>query len=400
MSAQPTPSQPTSSASGPAPLLPGAFPPPAGSYPGPAGPYSDAVTTPASTSKDKKAAPVPDEGRRRKMLFIVAGALVVLIVFVGILAAGSGGSSKESPAAGREAAAANAVRGYLAALAAGEATKALSYLDKKPASTELLTKAVLSASLEAAKLTDIDVRAGVSDKGVYKVKATFKLGNAGVDQTFEVKERSGWKIVKGTVDVDLSASAGDLPLALNGQIVSDPSSVVLFPGSYALSLVGDTARYVSLGTATFQVTNLDKVKVPTLEPTLTAEGVAAFREAVREAVTACLASPDLDSGCPASGLDIPAELADGTVVTDGTVQRAADEELDAALDALMPRLHPANPALAFASAPEGMVYLAFTATREGQTFEGNSLDPDGEPGCRLGQPLVDMSDLSVTWSGR
>lgn len=385
------------------PLASDQFP---GAYPGPAGPYnSDPVLYPGA-ARDEWTAPDEEEDKKRKTLrLVLAGVVTLLVVFVAFLLLSPDGSKAQAEAsasASREAAVETAVRGYLEAVARGDASRALDYLAEKPDSTELLTDDVLAASREAAKLTNVDVRARSGTGDSIEVKASYRLGDAGVDQTFTVKERNGsWKVVNGTATVDLSA--GDLPLAINGQAVSDSSAAVLFPGSYALTVAGDTGKYVTLETTTFQVTNLNKVKVPTISATLTEEGAAAFRQAVRAAVEACVASPNLDSGCKGSGLDVPAELGDGTAVAEGTVVRTLSPELSAALDALAPRLYTTNPGRAYAAAPDGLVNLAITGTRDGQAVAGDITNAEtGGPGFQLGTPEVDMSDpaLPVTWSGR
>ncbi len=350
----------------------------------------------------------PGEGRKRKTLWLVTGGAIALVV---VVAAGAffvwskfSGDGGAQAAQDRQVAVEGTVTSYLEAIATGDAATALGHLAEEPDSTRLLTDDVLAASNETAALTGIEVRAGTATGSTAEVKASYRLGDTDVDQTFTVTERDGgWAIVDGTATVDLSVSTGDLSLAVNGQAVTDASAVVLFPGSYALTVAGDPAAYVTLGAATFQVTSSGEVKAPTITATLTDEGVAAFRQAVRASVEACVASPNLESGCPRSGLDVPASMEDGTVVTEGTVVRTLSPELSAEFDTLVPRLSGTNPARAFAVAPTGLVNIVVTGVKDGQTVAGDVINGDtNAPGFPLGTPEVDMTDpaLPVTWFGR
>jgi len=343
-----------------------------------------------------------EKRRRRPLLAIAAGVLVVALAAGGIWVWKTKGSGPGPEASGD--AAARVVTDFLDAVAAGDATTAMGFLAEKPDSTELLTDDVLAASNAAGGLTNIDVAPGAFTDDTWHVKASFRLGSAGVDQVFEVTQQRGtWAVVTGTATVDLSGGAGTLPLAVNGQALSDSSTAVLFPGSYSITVAGDAAKYIALGTATFQVTSLEAVTPPTISPQLTAEGAAAFRRAVRSAVDACVASPNRESGCNDPVFDIPEVLSNGTVVTEGTVERTLSPELDAALDALEPRLYKTNPGMAFAAAPDGLLHLAITGVLDGVTVQGLIQDGNtGALGFELHTPVVDMTNpaLPVTWTGR
>ena len=408
----------------------------------PAGPFDTRSADPEPPSRPQAPEPpypgtaqdpwsAPAQRRRKGLWLVVAGAAALAVVAVGVLLLWGRffGGSKDDTAkasADRVAAVESTVRGYLEAVASGDAATALGYLAEKPASTELLTDGVLAASNQTAALTGIDVTivtpaaatgtptaptsasttalGTASADDTAEVTARYRLGDTDVDQTFTVVERGGsWKVVGGTATVDLSVSTGSLPLAVNGQAVSEASAAVLFPGSYTIAVTGDVATYLTLGTATFQVTDLTSTKAPTVSVALTDDGATAFRQAVRTAVDACVASPNLDSGCPGSGLDVPATMGDGTVTTEGSVVRTLSPDLSAQIDALEPRLYPSNPSRAYATAPDGLVNIAISGTRGGQAVAGNVVNSStNQPGFQLGTPEVDMTDpaLPVTWSGR
>jgi hypothetical protein len=382
----------------------GQYPADPGPHPGAAGPHASEPTS--GDAQDPWSA--PGEGRKRKTLWlVVAGAVaLVAVVAVGVFFVWGKISGNGETAADRQAAIEGAVRGYLEAVAEGDAVAALEYLAKPPDSTELLTDDVLAVSNKAAALTDIKVELSPSTGDQVEVAASYRLGGTQVDQTYTVTERDGsWAVVDGTATVDLSVSIGTLPLVVNGQPVPDASAVVLFPGSYTLTVAGDPGAYITLG-APFLVTGSGDVKAPTITATLTDDGVAAFRQAVRTSLEVCVASPNLESGCPGSGLDVPAIMNDGTVVTEvteGTVVRTLSPELNAELDTLEPRLSGTNPARAFAVAPNGQLNIAVTGVQGGQPVSGDVRNGvTNAPGFQLGTPEVDMTDpaLPVTWSGR
>ena len=221
--------------------------PPGGSQPGP------------------PAAPAP---RRQNRLLIMAAVVIAALVLTGVgvgIAVTSGrtgsGTKTQAPTAGASdptsqsptaapgaSLASDAVRGYLEAIAAGDATAALAYADQPPRS-DLLTDTVLAESKRRAPITAIDVPA-VDDQNASAVTANYKIGSTRVSHTYQVI-RTGtgqWKLaaVTAVVEIDYQPGAG---MKINGAKLTGGLPELL-PGSYAITT---SSKYVKVGSATFVV---------------------------------------------------------------------------------------------------------------------------------------------------
>src|SRR5699024_5527404 len=96
-----------------------------------------------------------------------------------------------------------AVTGYLQALAAGDASKALGYLADRPASTSLMSDEVLAASAKSAPITGISVPAVKPEAQI--VRASYRLGDRSVHSTFIAHRVGGrYLIENGFLTIDLS----------------------------------------------------------------------------------------------------------------------------------------------------------------------------------------------------
>ena len=138
-----------------------------------------------------------------------------------------------------------AVKGYLEALAAGDAATALAYAETPPADTTMLTNEALSGALAASPITAINVPEGTGGSTYADITADYKLGDRTVSADFNVtKQGNLWRLYKVTATARLSAlNTGGIPLLVNGVAVAG-SEVELFPGSYTLS-VGNPRYQVS-----------------------------------------------------------------------------------------------------------------------------------------------------------
>jgi hypothetical protein len=222
--------------------------PPAGLQPGP----------PAA------AAPRP-QNRLLIMAAVVVAALVLTGVGVGIAVtsgrtsdsaptqAPTGGSSNpasQSPtAAPATSLAADAVRGYLQAVAAGNARAALTYAAQPPLQSDLLTDAVLAESKRRAPITAIDVP-DVDDQTASAVTANYKIGSTRVSHTYQMVRTGGdqWKLatVTAVVEIDYQPAVG---MKINGAKLTGALPELL-PGSYAITT---SSKYVKVGSASFVV---------------------------------------------------------------------------------------------------------------------------------------------------
>jgi hypothetical protein len=192
----------------------------------------------------------------------------------------------------------DAVAAYLQALAAGDATAALSYAADPAPTGPLLTNAVLAESQQRTPLTGIDVPV-VEDQNAKSVSATYTLGSSAVSGSFDVvKVGSSWKLTRAVKDLDLSFIVdGPVPLKINGVKVAQQSVGVL-PGSYAF---GTGLPYVSYGSQ-----NVVLVKSPfaeantyNIQSQLTNAGKKAAVSAAKKSYNKCLKAHSLTpKNCP------------------------------------------------------------------------------------------------------
>ena len=194
------------------------------------------------------------------------------------------------------------VDAYLLAISRGDATKALSYLSTRPENPILLTNAVLSQSNEQSPLKVLTVKAGSSDiNGTQRVEATYTIGDVEVSTGFTTAFTDGQWVIRddpGRIGVG-SLRASGIPLFINGQSVPDTvDSLPAFPGTYELSTQSSLIDYAS--PSTLVVRSSDEAPIiGAVKLELTSAGRQAALDAVRAAVSNCLAKKELQpSGCP------------------------------------------------------------------------------------------------------
>jgi hypothetical protein len=208
-----------------------------------------------------------------------------------------------------------AVGGFLAALARGDATAALSYAANTPDDTSLLTDAVLAESIKMAPITDIDV----AENADHSVVAKYHLGGAPVTATYyTVKIGAVWKL--GSVTASLQSwpgkySADALPVQVNGVAVTDGEALTLFPGAYAATSPDDRFEVIDGG---FTVTDPEDRVVSASDLSLTDKGVADFVAAAKAKLSGCL---EQKSATPA-GCNLTAAVRESGVVDDSSIEWA------------------------------------------------------------------------------
>jgi hypothetical protein len=296
---QPMPSAPVSS-SGPEAMQIGSYGAPAG------GPPGDFRAGPPG-------APAPrPQNRLLIMAAVVIAALVLTGVGVGIAVtsgrtgggaqtpAPTGGSSNpasQSPTAAPETSLASAaVRGYLQAVAAGNARAALAYAAGPPPQSDLLTDAVLAESKRRAPITAIDVPA-VNDQTASTVRATYKIGSTSVSHTYQVLRAANdqWKLVSVTavVEIDYQPAAG---MKINGAKLTGAGPELL-PGSYAITT---SSKYVKVGSASFVVKGASTAAERHATPaSLTKAGKKLATSAAKKDLNRCLGTRAIaPKNCP------------------------------------------------------------------------------------------------------
>jgi len=351
--------------------------------------------------------PAGTGGGRSKLPFVLGGGglvlvIIIVVIIVAVVHANGGGGTAVAPPPGtstggakssakaQAATASDAVQGYLNALAAGDATKALTYLSQQPSDASLMTDAVLKASDKAAPLTAINVPK-VTDKYAFEVNASYKLGDRPVNAKFEIDDSSGHYLIdQGYAEIDLTDVASGLPLTVNG-VKAAADKIYLFPGSYQLAT---TAQYISLGSgANFLVQQPDDYPDIQPKPQLTAAGQKIFQEKVKAAIDVCMKSTKLNGGC---GLKMAKTTYEGYKIKDGTVHRTLTADARSQIKRLKATLDYMHPTVAEDQDFDAVINMSATvSTKSGVSSRGSLTGP----GDQFAWPEIDMStkQLAVTW---
>jgi len=271
-----------------------------GQYGGPPRAYDSAPT---------RQAPKQPKNRTKILIIIGAAALAVILVAVAVIVAtrdkpsadpqgGQNPGGQQSGAPQNTPRPSDAVSAYLQALAAGDATAALSYSADPAPTGPLLTNEVLAESRNRMQLTGIDVPV-VDDQNVKSVSATYTLGSSVVNETFDVVKVSGtWKLSRAVKDLDLAFIVdGPVPVKINGVKVTEESVAVL-PGSYAFTT---GLPYVSFGSKNVVLVRSPYVDADTynIQSQLTGAGKKATISAAKKSFSKCLKTHSLTpKNCP------------------------------------------------------------------------------------------------------
>ena len=238
----------------------GPFAPQQDTGPAPAGPPPGPLPGPGPTPQP--GGPQRRRGRGLVILGVVALALILVAVTTALLvwrnqpvadpqpipSRAPGGSTSSAPPTSAPPAAAlasDAVSGYLKALAAGDASAALSYSADPVQPGPFMTNKVLAQSIKRAPLTAIEVPE-VTDQQATTVSANYRLGKTPVSTTYRVVKASGaWKLARVSKPIDLRlVRSPSIPMLINGVRVNS-YDVDLLPGSYAFTTASPNLSYGS-----------------------------------------------------------------------------------------------------------------------------------------------------------
>lgn len=191
-----------------------------------------------------------------------------------------------------------AVAGYLDALVAADADRALEYALNRPTDTSLLTADVLKRSQKEAKLAVVSVPE-VEGGTMVTVPAEVTLDDEPATISFTVSETEvGWRLGQVTSTIDPGALPSSLKASLNGVRLADSTHVEVFPGVYVfdqelpqLELEGNRVTVSAVGE-----------DIPAgLHAVLTARGEKAAGKIAAAALKKCLAKKNPSpEGCPNS----------------------------------------------------------------------------------------------------
>lgn len=250
---------------------------------------------PNEAAPDDALAGAPGNVRRPRLLW-VAGAVLVILALLG----GIAWTLRSQPASGRvpSATAKQAVTGYLEALAANDADRALEYAQNPPTDKTLLTHSVLEASHELGALVIVNVPE-VSGGGTVQVPAEVTIGGQPTTIAFSVTQTApGWRLGQVSSVVDPGALPQSLGPTLNGQALSDTSHLEVFPGLYSF---GESAREITLRNPQVVVDAVGEDIRVGLQPTLTSAGVKKANAIAAASLKKCMAQDSANpAGCPNS----------------------------------------------------------------------------------------------------
>lgn len=264
----------------------------------PAQPYA-ATPTPGQWSPT----PAPDPQRRKALwITLAAGAAVVVVVAIVLVVTLAGGG----PGQGGAASAGDAVKGYLQALARGDAEAALSYGADQPANKQFLTNEILKKQITQWPISNIRILSddsGNGGLGMGRVHVVANFGDKNSDTTVYVKkDHGGWKLDTAAIKLDgqhftTSGNAAAKTLTFFGKPVAD-STVYVFPGWID---VGSTNPYLSVSAKPLLLDQLSLMGGSWMTPeiALTDKGKTAVTDQFNAAMDQCRHSNLLaPPGCP------------------------------------------------------------------------------------------------------
>lgn len=266
--------------------------------------------------------PIPDAphvARPTLRVLAVATTLLLAAVYtVGGLRVGILGPSEPGPAS---ATAREAVRGFLEALIAGDATAALSYAATAPADLRMLTDDVLAKSLATNPMGGIQVLEGTGSRNHESVHVLYRMGDRQVNATFDaVRLGDKWLLQSVSSRAHLTRiNARALGLQLNG-VVLPTDTPELFIGTYTMT----TSDYrLSITGSTFFVESFrTNPNTAEISVELSDEGVGAIRDSAHSKLTDCVKEKKLaPSGCGFSATPTAGNPRQNTItwqITSGT----------------------------------------------------------------------------------
>ncbi|MFT4296915.1 MAG: hypothetical protein QM582_16040 [Micropruina sp.] len=258
-------------------------------------PDDGSTPEPTGDADEQATAPAPHRPRPRARWI----AALAFIVLAGLIA-GIAWLLRPQPASTSVPAATpqQAVSGYLDALVAADAPRALEYALNRPTDTTLLTREMLEASHREAKLTVVNVPV-VEGNETVTVPAEVRFGDAPATIAFSVtKTEAGWRLGQVTSTIDPGPLPSELGATINGRPLTDPEHLEVFPGVYVF---GEKLPTITLdgGRVTVQAVGED-VRAG-LQPVLTAAGKKQASKVAATALKRCLAQKSAaPKDCPNS----------------------------------------------------------------------------------------------------
>jgi len=241
----------------------------------------------------------PDEKKGpNKLVLIIVAVAVVIAGGVGAFIALSDSDDPSKPVpAGEATTPTAAVRGYLQAVADGNASDALSFMTETPKDTTFLTNAVLAASSTITEISTVKSKDSTRDSAM--VDATYQMGGEShTVQYVVVKKDKHYFVVNATAKLQVDKLAAlNLPITINGASIKDVSgaSAQLFPGTY--QVVVDSNMVTLDSGDSFQVIDPLTAVVPDMQLSLAPGAMERIEVAADSALTGCLKEKEMVTSC-------------------------------------------------------------------------------------------------------
>jgi hypothetical protein len=289
----------------------GAGPAGAGAYsPAPPQAYGRPAGMPPTGSAPKK------KGNGLLIGLIAGGAALVLVIAAVVAIVLIQRATPASTAPDKATTSTAALKGYLGAVAAGDADKAKQYAMNPPADSPMLTNEFLAASVATNPITEILVNEKKDSGTTSYVSASYRIGGTLVQGNYQLtKVAKLWKLDSIVAAVDRPSYWGTFGVTINGT-TAPTSKFALFPGVYQL---GTGTSLLAFDKPAFTVEKPDDYisGFSSTKPSLTDAGKKAMITKSQEWLTQCLAIQDTNpKDC---GMNTP--LPSGKSLAPGTLTR-------------------------------------------------------------------------------
>lgn len=248
--------------------------------------------------------------RNRKPLIIglSVAAVVLVVIVITVIAVSSGGGS---------ATAGDAAKGYLEALARGDAQAALTYSTDQPASKDFLTDDILKRQIARWPITDIKILDDNSARGFGfgQVHVSAKFGENTSDVTMSIKKAGGdWKLDHAAIKVDTLHAGVDQAAVKTATFFDKPvgtAPVYVFPGWVDVASTNPNLAVNLKKPFLLDSLTTSGAYFNDLEFKLSDKGLSATSAAISAALANCANSNQLrPPDCPQHAFDY--DLVDGT----------------------------------------------------------------------------------------
>lgn len=244
------------------------------------------------------AAPGPPPRSHRAVWLVVLAVVLAAVLAAALTVAytGSGGGSVAKPD--------DVVRGYLRALADGDAAAALR-LGPAPGRAPLLTDSVLRRQQQLAPIRDVRVLASSVHGGTAEVRAAYRFGRRRADQTFALNRAGHWQLQATALSIDVSTLSRIPEPTVFGVPIGAATTIQVFPGPLVWGSANRFFRVTDRDSARFALSPADPDAAYTaLSAGLNADGQRAVLTAVQRYLAGCAASHSLTpKGCPQQQTD-------------------------------------------------------------------------------------------------